>query len=1148
VKSSVRVRWMSLGLLGILLVTGLIGWAGIGQSAAAPAPAAAPTAALTVHPAAPTTHGDLIVGPSNSPYVLSPLTTGSTIYYQEGNITVLPGGRLYVENMTVSFLQFIGTVGNLGQRADHLYNFTIEGLTVFSGSTLTTSTSLLNTYVRLTVSVTGGGTFVANASSLEFPGWINVAGSGSHFFANGSQLSPNPNVTSLIENTTLLHDTSYSPGLTVTGGARVVIAHSVWTGYYRNNVSRNGEAGANLSSSPDALVPASGTYNASGLSLPQPTAPSLALTLGYSAWASARIGISYTNLVSPTTLAGVTLWYDNVPYSAGAVALPAVPANQSKYVAVDLPASFVAAVNTTGILHLLQASGTPGGSSTLNVTLSRPASPITVETVNLALLPVYGYNMVIAGGSNLTVADSLLDLTWNPLPGTPVDSGIGAPQPWDSSKILLSGGSQAYLASLSVPTPYVTPFDNQSVVIPLDNSSAAFIYRWGAVHSVSSSYGPIPEIRLVAYPAYNASQSDNGTVLALNDLAAADPDLASYVTSPLSGHALNYGQSDGVGNAYLLLLSAVVHAGSLPNGIFMGSYHLGTSLPGAGPGFSQWQYGAVTAYPLGMSPASVDLLPTANYPNYRADLSFGAPVLYVDNATEVSPAAAIGDYVTLSVPVENVGTAPLGTYTLGLSLPGTPPKLPQPVAENLTGTSLAPGETRDANFSWVLNESQVGLGGTKNLSLTAALDWWGTPSGPSTTPPLLGAWADNFTILVHPSPITISLTPPGGNLQVDNSYPAAGTLGFSGTGYATVNVTLVGPGGPFLVSTGGYRPGPISVNIAVVPGVQAGAQYNLVVTATYNHVTASKTYTNGVQIQANAAPPPNFLAQVVLGPLTMWMLLAIIAAAVVGLVLFLFTSTQLSRGKLVECGECGSLIPEAATACPKCGAEFETELVRCSRCGSTIPANSPICPECAAQLLGTPTPESKDPERQGYADFVERFRQEARKELADNYGEGAFWDWWKRQPTYTSFSQWKLQQSAATRAGMTAPLVTGPASPEDAGYDEEAEPSAPVAPAAPARAAPPGASMGRPSGPTSSARAPASPAARGAPPVGTTPAMASAPARRPAAPPAPAVTVPAPPPSAADAPGSPGLRACANCSKEIPTDFLVCPFCGSVTR
>src|SRR4029077_8658189 len=113
----------------------------------------------------------------------------------------------------------------------------------------------------------------------------------------------------------------------------------------------------------------------------------------------------------------------------------------------------------------------------------------------------------------------------------------------------------------------------------------------------------------------------------------------------------------------------------------------------------------------------------------------------------------------------------------------------------------------------------------------------------------------------------------------------------------------------------------------------------------------------------------------------LWLWLVIAGAIVVGVLLFLMLARRGARGKVVECGECGELIPENAPVCPKCGAEFESDLVRCSRCGSTIPSNSAVCPECSAQLLG---PEVSDPERQGYQDFVEKFRVEAKKELGDN--------------------------------------------------------------------------------------------------------------------------------------------------------------------
>ncbi|MHB8351942.1 MAG: zinc ribbon domain-containing protein, partial [Thermoplasmata archaeon] len=315
-------------------------------------------------------------------------------------------------------------------------------------------------------------------------------------------------------------------------------------------------------------------------------------------------------------------------------------------------------------------------------------------------------------------------------------------------------------------------------------------------------------------------------------------------------------------------------------------------------------------------------------------------------------------------------------------------------------------------------------------------------------------------------------------------------------------------------------------SIGLGPGIAPGTTYQLLITATYNGRSVSHLY-SGIQTASLPPPPPGFWDQKVLGLLPLWLLVVLIIVVVGALIAFLVVSGRLSRGKLVECGECGALIPEADTVCPKCGAEFEVDLVRCSRCGSTIAASSEVCPECAAQLLGTPVPEAKDPERQGYADFVQRFRGEAKKELGDNYGEGAFWDWWKRQPSFVAFNQWKLQQAAGSRAGMAAPVVSA----AEATYAETPGADSEEATPAPAPARPP--PKGRTPGP-----APRSPS--GTPPAAAAPSRSA---------PAAAVRPPEPEPAAGEAaPEPPGLKACTNCGKEIPTDFLVCPFCGSVTR
>jgi RNA polymerase subunit RPABC4/transcription elongation factor Spt4 len=346
--------------------------------------------------------------------------------------------------------------------------------------------------------------------------------------------------------------------------------------------------------------------------------------------------------------------------------------------------------------------------------------------------------------------------------------------------------------------------------------------------------------------------------------------------------------------------------------------------------------------------------------------------------------------------------------------------------------------------------------------------------------------------------------PDNGQLNLNDIYSTTGTVTINGPGAASIIVQAT--------PVGSVVGGSSTVNVAQdnsVPNGTFDIQWNslqgvLSAGVTYQ-VTASATYKTASDLQVpvgtysvpSSPSAVGFLYQKILG-LPLWVWIAIAVAIVIGVVAALLITRRQAAGKLVECGECGELIPEDATVCPKCGAQFESELVRCSRCSSTIPANSQFCPECGAQLLGKPGEGASDPERQAYADFTEKYRAEAKKELGENYTESAFWDWWKRQPTYVPFSQWKVQQNKGTpRAGMSAPPVGSESVPTEA----------------------------PPKG------------GAGAEPTSTVPEAAAA--------------VPvagagmAPPPAAA---GTAGLKPCPNCGKEIPPEYLVCPFCGAVTQ
>ncbi|HLY76269.1 MAG TPA: zinc ribbon domain-containing protein, partial [Thermoplasmata archaeon] len=517
-------------------------------------------------------------------------------------------------------------------------------------------------------------------------------------------------------------------------------------------------------------------------------------------------------------------------------------------------------------------------------------------------------------------------------------------------------------------------------------------------------------------------------------------------------------------------------------------------------------------YPQVVSPGVPSTSPTAAFPNYEASLSLSSSTSLV--AGLANRTVAIGQQLNVSVVVTNTGTAPTNNYSVALTYPEATGNVVVATSGLITAP-LSAGENVTVPLAWVVNESVTGRQDKASFPVNFGVNaTWngGLPDG--------GTNSTALRVNITPAFISVTWTPPVGVLPTDAStINSTGVATYDGKGTGTVTV--------FAVSNGGSRFDLLTVQVtngttfetdlSAVPGMTPGTTYTIDLVVTYNGRTYTQTYVNALTV-AGSAPSHNILFTNILG-LPLWIWLVIAAAIVLGVVGFLMLSGRFARGRLVECGECGNLIPENATVCPKCGAEFETDLVRCSRCGSTIPSTSAVCPECAATLLARAGPESSDPERQSYADFVERFRTEAKKELGANYSEGAFWDWWRRQQSYVSFSQWRLQQAQGTRTGMTAPVAT-----------EASVVTPPRRP--PSGGAPPGAVR----------------AAPGARPPAARPAPRTAPAATPPARPA----APAPTPTpASDTPavaaGAEGAKSCPNCGKQINAEFLVCPFCGSVT-
>ncbi len=1070
------------------------GYAPLANPHAAPVSGLAPTVEPTPRPAAApaaVTHGDLVVSSGETFYIPSANPPpGHATYFQGGNITVEAGGHLVVSNTTLSFVQFVGETGVPATRLGHVFHFTVQnqGTVVLRNSTLTTTTVALNPYLKLQIVVNGQLTFWN--STLATAGSISV-GSGGILTFNQSAVAPNPAAGTLNVPDAILGDAAFAPTLNVSNGGAVNLFASSFRGLYADNFAQNGTPGP-LPLMASGVDVANST-NWSAWSTPTDVV-SLAQDYAYpNGIVGGNLSIAYSDS-NPTTstTARVTVWYGGANYSLGAVTLHYAT---SGTIVVPFSAGLVDAINTAGMLAYLNFTGDFGLPSNISVAFEVTSGPDVGGTgLSFRLAPKISFDLDVTDpASRLSTVDSTLGLNFA-IPN--------ASTPWTSHKLVVSGGSTAYLANLTVAggintsSPYAP-----SAIVTLD-SSHAYLYRWAqfSLMGLDAVLGVLNGTVTAQY-AYGVSQLDNTTAKTLNDLSTENPAIWGYVQYSDGAHgAAGYGKSNVHGVASLLLASNDQYATSAPGGDFLGDYHIIATIPIATENVQAFNW-SVSPYPMGVANGTPgyglpDFGPQLVYPGYFAKVSV-ATIQVTANGT-ISPSVRIGQVLGFAVKLKDNGTAPIRTLQGVVFYNAESGKIVASQTKTVYLTAI--GQTKVLNLNWTVNDAVTGLQGHRFSNAFVLNLFWNSniaSQGGGAIPPL------PETVTIFPSQVAVRfVTAPSSNsLEAATGYFTHGYVIYNGSGTSVVQLTATPTAGGSPISLGVYRPSPngtgsqklafgISWNSALLA---TGTSYVLTVTATYNQQSANYTMPGTYEIPT--AKPSNFLFEKFLGE-PLWLWLVILGVVVAAVLLFLLYTRRRAAGKLVECGECGNLIPEAAKICPKCGAEFEPNVVRCSRCASTIPADSQFCPECAAQLLGKPVEGAAvDPDRQAYADFTEPFRAVARKELGANYTEGAFWDWWKRQSTYTPFGQWKTQQGqGASRTGAAAPPPGG-APPSGGG----------------AAGAPPPASMSGGGGPTR---------------PGTGGAEASA--------------VPA------AAPGA--LRPCPSCGKQIPPDYLVCPFCGAVTQ
>lgn len=193
-------------------------------------------------------------------------------------------------------------------------------------------------------------------------------------------------------------------------------------------------------------------------------------------------------------------------------------------------------------------------------------------------------------------------------------------------------------------------------------------------------------------------------------------------------------------------------------------------------------------------------------------------------------------------------------------------------------------------------------------------------------------------------------------------------------------------------------------------------QYRIVVSATIG----GKTETTSQLVQVKAAPEGGIPWYVYL------LIFALVSAVIIAFSAYLY---KYGLGRMVECGECAALIPEASKRCPKCGVQFEPGTAKCSECSAWIPSNSTQCPECGTKFITEAIKEEEDAYikrmREQYEAYVETYREEAKLEMGRKYTDARFPNWWKKHSAFISFEQWLSQEEAKLKSGGTLCPVCG---------------------------------------------------------------------------------------------------------------------------
>jgi ribosomal protein L40E len=400
----------------------------------------------------------------------------------------------------------------------------------------------------------------------------------------------------------------------------------------------------------------------------------------------------------------------------------------------------------------------------------------------------------------------------------------------------------------------------------------------------------------------------------------------------------------------------------------------------------------------------------------RADLMFPDGI-EVTSGGHVTQQAAVGESVVIGAKVKNDGWTSVTGVSAAFYITDSEGLM---MYLGVVTKDIAANATVDANLTWVVNATSFG-----QFNLTVKVNQLGLIAESNYGNDEVVA---SFQIKV-PSPIIVVDLGGVYNYDAGTDISVSGTITnrISGEPLAgkSIWVSLVDSSGNVKGSNATTITG-ASGNFQTSKYIPLGEEGNYKIGVTVQ--IGNQTFSNSADITVKKG--------FVEAP-TDWWIYAIIIVIVAAIIIFFSVYLyKYGLGKMVECGECGALIPESSKRCPKCGVEFEVGTAKCSECGAWIPASSTECPECGAKFITGPIPEEEDEYmkkmREQYQQFVDGYREQAKDVLGKKYSEAKFADWWKKQPTYVTFEKWLSQEEERRKLGAFACPVCGTLNPRGA--------------------------------------------------------------------------------------------------------------------